>query len=116
MVDEAVDRFVRDEAAPILKAQFPGDRLRRPAGFQSLPHMLVQRGVTRELEPSVPASTALGPMLGALGVITGGALISRPAIAAQLPANSARRPPQGSRDDTHRFTLFEHEIELDSIG
>jgi hypothetical protein len=50
MIDEPVNRLMRDDATPVLSAQIAGDCFGRPARFQALVYMGPELCVSRELE------------------------------------------------------------------
>src|SRR5262245_1566502 len=110
MVDEAVNSLMRDDATPVLAAQFAGDLLGRPACYQALAHVLAQLGIAGQLEARIPASSSLFERLGSHRLVALGPSLGWSAIALELAANRAGRAFQSPGNCPHRAALLAHSV------
>ena len=89
VIDEAVDGFMRDDAAALCAGELPGDLFRRPALQEAGVDIGLQVRITRELVAIIPMPAPFRKLLGTGRFIPPGPDFGGWTITLQFPADGA---------------------------
>src|SRR5258705_3975460 len=106
MINEAVNRLMRDDAVTPLVLEVSRNLLGRPAAQELSAHVIAQSWIARELEARIPSTSSFADALRSNGLVSSRPDLGGLTVTLEFPAEGTRGSTQGCGNGPYRMACL----------